>query len=576
VTHELPTVCGNGFTGKQTFMSLGYTVGDLVAEFLQRCGVRAAFGIASVHNIPMLDAISRRNEIRFVMTRGEMGAAHMADAYARAGGGLGIVITSTGPGASNAATGLLEAQCAGTPVLHLTGNVPMKHRDMRRGATHDVPNQLGMLEAVSKAAYCIRSPQEAFGILVRAVSEALTAPQGPVSVEIPIDIQKSVVTRSAGLDSFALPIVASPAPGAAALDALAERVLRARRPMLWTGSGARFAGAVVQKFLDLGFGLVTSWNGRGVVSEDHPLNLGTLHGVGMPLIETFYESVDLLIVAGSRLRGQETLDASLKLPQSKVQIDLDPTAEGRTYATEAFVCGDAQLALQGLLERIEGRMRIDAAFAAQFRKLKQEARAAFKETLGPYSSFADQLRSVTPRDAVWVRDITVSNSTWGHRLFALHAPRDNVYPTSAGIGQGLPLAVGAAIAAGRRKTVLLSGDGGFVLNLGELWTVAQERPNLLMIVMNDRGYAVIKHMQDAQFNGNRQYGDLLGPDFGGLARLAGLPFRKVERAEDFGVTAARAMEINGPAMIEVDMSLVGAHPPYFPYSALPQAPERKA
>jgi acetolactate synthase-1/2/3 large subunit len=469
---------------------------------------------------------------------------------------------------------LLEAQCAGTPVLHLTGNVPTKHFGLRRGATHDVPDQLGMLKSVSKAAYCIRSPQEAFGILLQAVGEALSAPQGPVSIEIPVDIQKSAVTRPAGLDVFTLPILVPPAPSAAALDALAERVLRAKRPMLWTGSGARFAGAIVQKFLDLGFGLVTSWNGRGVVSEDHPLNLGTLHGVGVPPIEKFYESVDLLIVAGSRLRGQETLDAALKLPQSKVQIDIDPMAEGRTYATEAFVCGDAQLALQGLLERIEDRMRIDPAFPAQFRKLKQDARAAFKETLGPYSSFAEQLREVTPRDAVWVRDITVSNSTWGHRLFPLHAPRDNVYPTSAGIGQGFPLAIGAAIAAGRRKTVLLSGDGGFVLNLGELWTVVQEQPNLLMIVMNDRGYAVIKHMQDAQFGGNRQYGDLLGPDFGGLAKLAGLPFWKVDRAEDFGAIAAQAMQIDGPAMIEVDMSIIGAHPPYFPYSALPKAAER--
>ena len=129
---------------------------------------------------------------------------------------------------------------------------------------------------------------------------------------------------------------------------------------------------------------------------------------------------------------------------------------------------------------------------------------------------------------------------------------------------------------GDTYTVLLSGDGGFVLNLGELWTVVQEQPNLLMIVMNDRGYAVIKHMQDAQFNGNRQYGDLLGPDFGGLARLAGLPFQKVSRTADFRVAVARALEINGPAMVEVDMNLIGAHPPYFPYSTLPKAPPPKA
>jgi len=187
------------------------------------------------------------------------------------------------------------------------------------------------------------------------------------------------------------------------------------------------------------------------------------------------------------------------------------------------------------------------------------------------ASFADQLRSVTPRDALWVRDITVANSTWGHRLFALHAPRDNVYPSCAGIGQGFPLAIGAAIAAGRRKTLLLSGDGGFVLNLGELWTVVQEQPNLLMIVMNDSGYAVIKHMQDAQCSGNRQFGDLLGPNFGALAKLAGIPFWKVDRAEDFGTTAAYAMAVEGPAMIEVDMSLIGEPPPYFPYSALPNS-----
>jgi acetolactate synthase-1/2/3 large subunit len=548
-------------------MPPGYTVSDLVADYLSACGIKVGFGIVSVHNIPILDALSRRGQIRFVTTRGEMGAAHMADGYSRVAGTLGLVITSTGPGASNAVTGLLEARCANAPVLHITGNVPMKHRDLRRGVTHDVPDQLGMLASVSKAAYCIRSPQEAFGILVRAAGQALSAPQGPVSVEIPIDVQKSPVSRPAGLDDLVPPVSRLPAPGKGVLDALVDRVLRARRPMLWTGSGARMAGTVVRQFMDLGFGLVTSWNGRGVVSEEHNMNLGALHGAGMPAIERFYETVDLLLVVGSRLRGQETLDASLRLPTARVQIDIDPSAEGRTYSTELFVCADAEAALEELLPRIKGRMQIDPKFADQLRQLKVQARDEFKGTLGPYADFAEQLRRVVPRDAVWARDITVSNSTWGHRLFELYEPRTNVYPTCAGIGQGLPLAIGAAIAAGRKKTVLLSGDGGFVLNLGELWTVVQERPNLLMIIMNDQGYAVIKHMQDAQCSGNRQYGDLIGPDFGGLAQLTGIPFWRVEKREEFGALAAQALEVAGPAMVEVDMNLIGPHPPYFPYSA---------
>jgi acetolactate synthase-1/2/3 large subunit len=546
-----------------------YTVSDLLADCLCACGIRVGFGIVSVHNIPILDALSRRGQIRFVMTRGEMGAAHMADGYSRAAGTLGLVITSTGPGASNAVTGLLEARCAGAPVLHITGNVATKHRDLRRGVTHDVPDQLAMLASVSKAAYCIRSPQEAFGILVRAAAEALSAPRGPVSVEIPIDIQRALIARPAGLDDLVLPVSRLPAPGKGALDALVDRVVRARRPMLWTGSGARMAGAVVREFVDLGFGLVTSWNGRGVVSEEHTLNLGALHGAGMPVMEQFYETVDLLLVVGSRLRGQETLDASLKLPMSKVQIDIDPSAEGRNYSTELFVCADAEVALEELLPRIKGRMQIDPMFADQLRRLKVQARDEFQRTLGPYGDFAGQLRRVVPRDAVWARDITVSNSTWGHRLFDLYEPRTNVYPTCAGIGQGLPLAIGAAIAAGGKKTVLLSGDGGFVLNLGELWTVVQEQPNLLIIIMNDEGYAVIKHMQDAQCGGNRQYGDLIGPDFGGLAKLAGIPFWRVEKREEFGALAGQALEVAGPAIIEVDMKLIGPHPPYFPYSAQP-------
>jgi acetolactate synthase-1/2/3 large subunit len=550
-------------------MQPDYTVSDLVAECLSACGIKVGFGIVSVHNIPILDALSRRGQIRFVMTRGEMGAAHMADGYSRAAGTLGLVITSTGPGASNAVTGLLEARCANAPVLHITGNVPMKHRDLRRGGTHDVPDQLGMLASVSKAAYCIRAPQEAFGILVRAAAQALSAPQGPVSVEIPIDVQKALVSRPPGLDDFVLPVTRLPTTGRGALDTLVNRVRRAKRPMLWTGGGARMAGSVVRKFLDLGFGLVTSWNGRGVVSEEHPMNLGALHGAGMPMIERFYETVDLLLVVGSRLRGQETLDASLKLPKAKVQIDIDPSAEGRTYSTELFVCADAEVALEELLPRIKGHMQIDPAFADQLRQLKVRARDEFKETLGPYGDFAGQLRRVVPRDAVWARDITVSNSTWGHRLFDLYEPRTNIYPTCAGIGQGLPLAIGAAIAAGGKRTVLLTGDGGFVLNLGELWTVVQERPNLLMIIMNDQGYAVIKHMQDAQCGGNRQYGDLIGPNFGGLAQLAGIPFWRVEKREEFGTLAAQALEVAGPAIVEVDMNLIGPHPPYFPYSAQP-------
>src|SRR5919199_4429936 len=151
-------------------MASDYTVGDLVAELLSACGVATVFGIASVHNIPMLDAIGRRNTIRFMMARGELGGAHMADGYARVNGGLGVIFSSTGPGAANAIGGLIEARFAGSPLLHITGQTATRFADRQMGTVHDAYDQLGMMGSVCKAAYRIRSPQNAIGVLTRAAT----------------------------------------------------------------------------------------------------------------------------------------------------------------------------------------------------------------------------------------------------------------------------------------------------------------------------------------------------------------------------------------------------------------------
>src|SRR6185437_16644428 len=127
-------------------------------------------------------------------------------------------------------------------------------------------------------------------------------------------------------------------PSDAEMGELAERIVTAKRPMLWLGSGARRAGDVVQKLLDLGFTMLNSINGKGIVSEEHPMNLGGLHGNGMPKVQQFYQTVDLMLAVGTRLRGQETGDFAIKLPSNLVQIDTDPLANGRTYASAYFVC----------------------------------------------------------------------------------------------------------------------------------------------------------------------------------------------------------------------------------------------
>ncbi|MBV8850407.1 MAG: thiamine pyrophosphate-binding protein [Methylobacteriaceae bacterium] len=551
-------------------MSEAYSGGDLVVELLERLGIDTAFGLTSVHNIPILDAIGRRNIVRFVMARGEMGAGHMADAFARVSGKLPVLMTSTGPGAANAVPALMEARAAGTPLLHITGQIPTKFAS-GMGTTHDVPDQSAMLASVSKVALRVRTPHEIFSILTKAVTEALTAPRGPVSVEIPIDVQRAAVVRPPSLDRITLSVASPRSPLAPDVARLVEIVRAARRPMLWLGSGARGAKASVLQLLDAGFRAVTSWAGRGIVPEDDERSLGAINGLGMPLVEEFYKSVDLMLVVGSRLRGQETFDFSLKLPKNLVQIDIDPLANGRTYPLADFVLGDCTAALDALASGLTSHFTVDPQFAHDFTRLRTRARREYHLSLGAYASFPKQIRAAMPAGATWVRDATIANSTWGNRLMPVSAPSENVYPVCSAIGAGLPFAIGAAIAnAGLRKTVLLIGDGGFALNMTELWTAVQEKLDLVIIVMNDRGYGVIKHIQDALYGGRQFYVNLTTPEIAGIAALTGLPYWKVDRSEDVESTLTDALRSSRTSLIEVDVTAIGPIPPYFPYNQRPQ------
>ncbi len=543
-------------------------VGDLVAEFLEAIGVDTVFGVVSVHNIPILDAIGRRNAIRFVMGRGETGAGHMADAYARVSGKPGVLITSTGPGAANAVGALVEAGFAGTPMLHLTGQTASAYLDRGQGLVHDVPDQLGMLRSVSKAAFRVRSADLAFGTLVKSASLALGPPAGPVSIEIPIDIQRESVRRPGEIETLTLP-TAQALPGAErGLDAIAARVAGAKRPLLWTGNGAKHAREAVQRWVDLGIPLATSWNGRGVLPETHPQVLGPL--ATLPEVLAWLQSVDLMVIAGCRLRGQETADMSLALPGNRIQIDVDPAASGRTYAAGFFHVAEAGAALHAVADRLEqGPLAIDSGFVAAAATVKKRAVENYIADLGAYREFPARMRAVMPADAVWVRDVTLANSTWGNRILPVCDPRHNVYPVSAAIGPGLPFGIGASIGARGRKVVAMCGDGGFCLGLAEIWTAVQERADVVFVVMNDSGYGVIRHIQDALYEGRHFYGDLLAPDWEHLARLVGIPFGRVRAPDQLDRVMRTALAAAGPALVEVDMAAIGAYPRYFqppPYS----------
>ncbi|SPA54480.1 thiamine pyrophosphate-binding protein [Cupriavidus taiwanensis] len=533
------------------------TVGCAITAFLEQCGVKAAFGVISIHNMPILDAMGERGKIRFVPARGEAGGTNMADAYARTTGGLGVCLTSTGTAAGNAAGAMVEALTAGTPMLHITGQIETPYLDQSLAYIHEAPDQLTMLKAVSKAAFRIRSADTAISTIKLAVQTALTAPTGPVSVEIPIDIQAALIDLPADLQPLPVP---QHVPSAHALDALAERLVKAKRPLLWLGGGARHASKQVQRLLDLGFGVVTSTQGRGIVPEDDPRSLGAFN-LHKP-VEAFYQTCDAMLVVGSRLRGNETLKYELKLPRPLLRIDADPAAEGRCYMSDYFVSGDAALALDALADRLEQRMQIDPAFAADLRRAHDTAVNSLVDGLGPYSALVQALQGAVGRNFNWVRDVTVSNSTWGNRQLRIFDSRAGVHALGGGIGQGLAMGIGAAIGAAAtasgKKTFTLAGDGGFILNLGELATAVQERADMVIVLMNDKGYGVIKNIQDAQYGGRRHYVDLHTPDYATLAKSLSLRHARVSNLAEVGAALEAAKAESGPFLLEIDMLSIGS------------------
>ena len=523
------------------------TVGDLIVAYLEEVGVKAAFGVVSIHNMPILDAIHRRGAIRFVPARGEAGAVSMADAYARVSAGLGVAVTSTGTAAGNASGGMVEALTAGTPLLHLTGQIDSPYLDRDLGFLHEARDQLGMLKAVSKAALRIASPDEALPVLVKAITTALTAPTGPVSVEIPIDIQQAEVPEQR------LPQLSLKAGHPKSIDALADRLVKAKRPLLWLGGGARHAGEAVRKLVDLGFGVVTSVQGRGILPEDHPMTLGAFQ----LNCQNFFKTCDAMLVVGSRLRSNETLGYRLKLPKPLYRIDAEHSRAEHPYQAELFVTGDSRLALEELALRVSG-LKVDPQFPRDLQAARQAAEVQARAALGPYDALVDELQRLAGRDFTWVRDVTISNSTWGNRLLRIHGPRDGVHALGGGIGLGIPMAIGASVGS-QKKTICLVGDGGLQLSLGELCTLVQEKADVVAVLMNDRGYGVIRNIWDAQYGGRRAYSDLHTPDFAALAQSLSLPHKLVKGRKDFQPVLREAFAQRGPVLVEVDMVAVGPY-----------------
>ncbi len=535
-------------------MSEPYTGGDVVVQALKAAEVETVFGIISIHNIPIYDAMARQGGIRPITNRSEPGAVNLADGYAKATGKLGVAITSTGAGAGNAAGALIEAQTNGTPLLHLTGQIDSVHLDQGKGYIHECKDQLGMLKAISKEAFRVRSVHSLASTIQAAIELAQTAPTGVVSVEIPIDIQRAAQP----LAEFRFGPPTRVAPDPYSVKQAAQVLRSAKRPLIWSGGGVISAEATAEltRLAEVwGAGVLTSQAGRGAIPEDHPQCIGNFGNNAA--IRDYLQTCDVLLAVGTRFRGPETLLWKLPLPKTIVQLDADQLAISRSYPATVGLVGDAKLGLEALLDELQGQVEPDPAYLREVEQARTAGRTALRATLGPYERICDDLRASLNRDAILVRDITISHSTWGARLFPVYGPRQSIHAAGGGIGQGLQMGLGVKLGQPDRQVVVIVGDGGFQVNLGELATAVQENIPVVIILFNDGGYGVLRNIQNKVYDGRHIGVELRGLNFERLAGAYGLGYHPVDAVEKFRPAVEAALASGQPTLIEIDMLAIG-------------------
>lgn len=477
--------------------------------------VDTIFGLPGVHTLPLYDALRDEPSIRHVLARHEQGAGFMAEGYARVSGRPGVVCTITGPGVTNVATPVANAYADSTPLLVISSAAPLSSSGRARGELHEVKNQLGIMQAVTGWTYAVTRVEE----IPEALSEALRVmragrPRGAY-VQIPHDLLETSATVE-----IREPSAPPPMPPAEEDITRAIQLLRtARHPLIIAGAGVTSANAnaVLQDLATLLHApVILGSKSHDVLPTEHPLVLATNASLP-PELCTFTEHSDVALVVGSKLGAERTADGRLPLPHKLIHIDIDATEIGRNYPAQVSIVADARLALTALYERLHAQPLHSSPRLEEIGRVRRALETSTRRAHGEAFHLLDGLRAGLPRDSILVADMTLLSYACA-QSFPVYEPRTFIHPAEfCTIGCGLPLALGAQLAAPHRPVVALCGDGGFLLNASELATAVQERLPVIAVIFNDATFATVKQEQRERFDGRYIATDLIAPDYVTLA-----------------------------------------------------------
>jgi thiamine pyrophosphate-dependent acetolactate synthase large subunit-like protein len=523
-----------------------------VVETLHSEGVTTVFGIPGVDTLGVYDAFLDRPEINAINVRHEQSAVFMADGFARSGGGVGVALTSGGPGALNTLTAMATAHNDSSAVLHLLNENPAHVRRKSRGYFHDLIDQFGIFRPVTDFA-----------------AQPVLASEIPTAISLAMQALKSRRPRPAIVEiageAFAEPWDGSIEPPLIAqrrqpqpedLDRMADILRRAERPVIWAGGGVVASNAsseLLELAERLGAPVLTAQAGKGSFPPDHELHVG--NWANEEPVRDLLRRSDVLLAVGTRFSYFPTGGWSLELPATVLQIDLDPAEIGRNYGTSASGVGDAAPALQGLLDRMG-----EVANASRVAEVADVvARIARGVGTPPEIQMLDQIRAALPHNARVFNDPTTI-AFWARSHWRAYEPRTWFVPSGFGtLGFALPASIGSKIAVPDAPSVAIIGDAGIMFTIQDLMTAVEHSIPVIVIVFNDQGYGVERRHQDHLY-GRRSGVDLQPPDFVALAHAFGARGVRVEDLSAVGAAVESALDARGPVVIEVPNRF--SHPGY--------------
>ena len=520
-------------------------------------GVSTIFGYPGGAIIPTYHALSYHgNDLRHILTRHEQGATHAAEGYAQAKGEPGVVLVTSGPGATNTVTGITDALMDSRPLVVISGQVAKNVIGTQ--AFQEAP-VIAITKPITKWSHQVRSASEIPEAITKAISIACTGRPGPVLIDIPKDVQLETVVYEASKKSIAEePMLSS--ESLQQLRQAADLLNHAQRPYLLAGHGILISKAT-QELLKVAekadIPVANTLLGLSSFPMNHPLFVGMLGMHGKYGANVLTNKADVILAVGMRFDDRVTGDVSRYAPNAKIiHIDVDQTQLNRLVKAEIAINSDAKVALSALLSLLDNNQH--AEWINQFRQLDEieydqvtrEALAGTSQDL-KMAEVISSLSHMTSGEAVVVSDVG-QNQMITAQYYRPSRP-DN-FITSGGMGTmgfALPAAIGAKIATPERQVVAVMGDGSFQMNEQELGTIMQEKLPVKMIILNNGSLGMVRQWQDLFYNGRRSFVDMRNPDFVALAGAYGILGERINGRTKLKNALDRMLRAKGAYLLDI-------------------------